>query len=95
MTVSVSAAASKTAISLRARNHHNDDRKLDQIQERIVGGTVAQKDKYPSHVQWKLGCGGSLFHVDLIKQHAFFARASFVVRFYRTLSHLLLCPLQC
>lgn len=73
--ISVCVAASSKPRSSTARNHYSDDRKLDQIQERIVGGTVAAKDKYPSHVQWKLGCGGSLFHVDLGKQHACFVHA--------------------
>jgi hypothetical protein len=68
--ISVCAAASST--HRRASNHYSDDRKLAQVQERIVGGAVAAKDKYPNHVQWKLGCGGSLFHVDLGKQHPCF-----------------------
>ncbi|CAB9527051.1 Plasminogen (Fragment) [Seminavis robusta] len=41
------------------------ERKL-KIDNRIVGGSAAPLDKIPSHVQWKLGCGGSLFHDDLV-----------------------------
>ncbi|CAB9527034.1 Vitamin K-dependent protein C (Fragment) [Seminavis robusta] len=41
---------------------------------RIVGGSVASASNYPSHVQWALGCGGSLFHDDLVltAAHCFF-----------------------
>lgn len=32
----------------------------------IVGGTAAAANAHPFHVWWRLGCGGSLFHDDLV-----------------------------
>jgi len=42
---------------------------LDDVtfDEQIVGGTwVRDPDKYPWHVHWPRGCGGSLIHPDII-----------------------------
>ena len=37
-----------------------------QPQSRIVGGHQADANAYPFHVQWQVGCGGTLIHDDLV-----------------------------
>ena len=63
-----STAAGKQQQQQQQQHHedHVDKQHREDVETRIVGGNVAPINTYPFHVEWELGCGGTLIWKDLV-----------------------------